>query len=83
MIYRCGICCLAAAILVVGLNQFAQAQWGRSVPGGQFELSDAVQVDRSLRLLESLRARHGVDANKALEYFCLMTLNLNEFIYLE
>ena len=41
------------------------------------------EVDRGVHLLETLQHDHQVDADQALDYFCLMVLNLNEFIYLD
>jgi hypothetical protein len=43
----------------------------------------ADKVERGLRLIRSLETRHGVTAAKAFEYYCLMVLNLNEFVYLD
>lgn len=45
--------------------------------------ADPTAESRGLKLIETLRTRHGVSAERALDYFCLMVLNLNEFIYLE
>jgi hypothetical protein len=44
---------------------------------------DPALIDRGLKLIDDLKARHGLSSDKALEQFCLMTLNLNEFIYLD
>ena len=44
---------------------------------------DVTLVERGLSLIESLKKKHGLNAEKALDQFCLMTLNLNEFIYLD
>ncbi len=43
----------------------------------------ASEVERGLSLLELLEQKHGVEKNKALDYYCLVVLNLNEFIYLD
>ncbi len=40
-------------------------------------------VDRGQKMIESLTTKHGLTSEKALEQFCLMVLNLNEFIYLD
>lgn len=40
-------------------------------------------IERGLKLIETLKAKHGLTAEKALDQFCLMTLNLNEFVYLD
>jgi len=45
--------------------------------------ADSRQVERGLRLIRSLQAEHGVNADKALVYYCLVVLNLNEFVYLD
>ncbi|WP_373652232.1 DUF1549 domain-containing protein [Schlesneria sp. DSM 10557] len=44
---------------------------------------DPVMVDRGIQLIHDLKTKHGLSADKALEQFCLMTLNLNESIYLD
>ena len=44
---------------------------------------DEAMIRRGLALMESLKTKHGLSAEKGLEQFCLMTLNLNEFIYLD
>ncbi len=41
------------------------------------------EVARGVDLMESLRQNHRTDRDKALELFCLVALNLNEFIYLD
>ena len=41
------------------------------------------EVDHCLSLIEKLEADHGLSPEKALERFCLLVLNLNEFIYLD
>ena len=41
------------------------------------------EIERGLEALKLFRADDGVDAQKALEYFCLMALNLNEFVYID
>ncbi len=45
--------------------------------------ADSREVERGLQLIKSLETQHGVTAEKALEHFCLMVLNLNEFVYLD
>ena len=39
------------------------------------------EVDRGVKLIATLRSRDGASAETALRLFCLMALNLNEFIY--
>ena len=41
------------------------------------------EVDHCLALIEKLKTDHGLSQDKALERFCLLVLNLNEFIYLD
>jgi hypothetical protein len=41
------------------------------------------EIERGLKLIESLRRDHGQSADQALKNFCLVVLNLNEFIYLD
>ena len=44
---------------------------------------DDMQVKRGLQFIENLKTKHGLSTDKSLEQFCLMTLNLNESIYLD
>jgi hypothetical protein len=44
---------------------------------------DAASVQRGLALMKSLVEKHGQSREAALDYFCLMVLNLNEFVYLD
>jgi hypothetical protein len=41
------------------------------------------EVVRGVNLIEQWQEQDGVTADKALDYFCLMVLNLNEFLYLD
>ena len=41
------------------------------------------EVDRGVGLLDSLQQDHQVDADRALDYYCLIVLNLNEFVSLD
>src|SRR5262249_6809716 len=45
--------------------------------------ADDKSVERGVKLLKSLQETHQLSADKALEYYCLTVLNLNEFIYLD
>jgi hypothetical protein len=45
--------------------------------------ADMKMIERGLKLIEFLKTKHGLSAEKALDQFCLMTLNLNEFVYLD
>jgi hypothetical protein len=40
-------------------------------------------VQRGLKLIETLEKTDGIQPEQALHYFCLMALNLNEFVYLD
>ena len=44
---------------------------------------DAQRVERNLAFVESLKTEHQLDENQALEVFCLMAFNLNEFIHID
>ena len=41
------------------------------------------EVQRGVRLLQTLSKQYELSADKALEYFCLLVLNMNEFVYLD
>ncbi|HEY2841636.1 MAG TPA: PSD1 and planctomycete cytochrome C domain-containing protein [Pirellulales bacterium] len=41
------------------------------------------KVEQGLLLIDTLQTKHGLSADNALQDFCLMALNLNEFIYLD
>jgi len=43
----------------------------------------ADQIDQGLRFIAQLQKEHSVSPAKALDYFCLVLLNLNELIYLD
>ena len=40
-------------------------------------------MSRGVALIDALEDQDGVDPSLALELFCLMVLNLNEFVYLD
>ncbi|HVU89582.1 MAG TPA: DUF1553 domain-containing protein [Pirellulales bacterium] len=44
---------------------------------------EAHQIEQGRQLIERLQSKHGLSAEKALEYYCLTVLNLNEFVYLD
>ena len=44
---------------------------------------DDAEVRRGVKLLDSLRRQHNLDAQAALEYFCVLAFNLNGFLYLD
>ena len=41
------------------------------------------EIKRGIALLDRLKEKHKVDDAKALDYYCLVALNFNEFIYLD
>lgn len=43
----------------------------------------AKEVERGVKLIADLREKHQLSAELALRYYCLMALNLNEFVYLD
>lgn len=45
--------------------------------------ADETSVARGLALIDQLQNEHGLGPRQALDYYCLMVLNLNEFIYLD
>ncbi len=44
---------------------------------------DEENVQRGLKLIESLKTDHKLNADRALELYSLMVFNLNEFVYLD
>jgi hypothetical protein len=46
-------------------------------------MPDEAGLARGVALIERLRREHQLDAQRALEYYCLIVLNLNEFLYLD
>jgi len=44
---------------------------------------DSHSVDRGVALLRQLQSKHHIDESTALRYYCLVVLNLNEFVYLD
>ncbi|HXG11107.1 MAG TPA: DUF1553 domain-containing protein, partial [Gemmataceae bacterium] len=43
----------------------------------------AAEIERGVEFMSRMRARHGLTSEEALRSFCLLALNLNEFIYLD
>jgi len=41
------------------------------------------EIQRGMKLIETLKTQDGAAAEIALRYYCLMMLNLNEFVYLD
>ncbi|OYV83909.1 MAG: hypothetical protein B7Z73_15760, partial [Planctomycetia bacterium 21-64-5] len=44
---------------------------------------DGPSIARGVALMEQLEKEHGLDGKRALDYYCLLVLNLNEFVYLD
>jgi mono/diheme cytochrome c family protein len=44
---------------------------------------EPASVSRGVALLEELQKKYGLDSRRALDYYCLLVLNLNEFVYLD
>ncbi|MBI1904352.1 MAG: DUF1553 domain-containing protein, partial [Planctomycetia bacterium] len=59
----------------------AQVTWALKLATSREPSPAAVQ--RGLALMQSLEKKHGVSGEKALAYYCLVVLNLNEFVYLD
>ena len=45
--------------------------------------SPVTEIDRGVTLIESLVAKDGATPESALRSFCLVALNLNEFLYVD
>ena len=43
----------------------------------------AGEIERGMELMARLQHEHGADEGHALDYFCVVALNLNEFMYLD
>jgi hypothetical protein len=41
------------------------------------------EIERGMALIESLKKEHGASDEAAIKYYCLVVLNLNEFVYLD
>ena len=41
------------------------------------------EIERGTKLIADLREKHQLSAEKALQYYCLMAMNLSEFVYLD
>jgi len=41
------------------------------------------EVKRGIELIDAFVRKDGATPDVALKYFCLMTLNLNEFVYVD
>ena len=41
------------------------------------------EIERGLQLCSELQEREGLSADRALDYYCLLLFNLNEFVFLD
>ena len=55
----------------------------RAIEIALVRLPGEAEVSRGVALIDALEDQDGVDPSRALELFCLMVLNLNEFVYLD
>jgi hypothetical protein len=60
-----------------------RAQVTRALRLATLRQPDEQEIERGLKLMESLQQNHGVTEEGALKYLCLFVLNLNEFVYLD
>ena len=76
-----------AAMMAADLREQAGDEVEKQIRLGlQTAFSRKVQqdeIDHCLTLTQKLETEHGLSQGKALERFCLLVLNLNEFIYLD
>lgn len=64
-----------------GDDPAAQVRQAIRVTSGRTPTDEEVQ--RDLKLLQSLKDDDGLNADQALKMYCLLTLNTNEFVYLD
>jgi len=76
-----------AALLAERLRKEAGQDLGRQVRLGLYLVTSRPPTDedvrRGLDLIDALQKKDGVPPDAALKYFCLMAMNLNEFMYLD
>jgi hypothetical protein len=60
-----------------------RAQVARALRLAILRQPDDREIERGLKLMDSLQQNHGTSDEAALKYFCLFVLNLNEFVYLD
>jgi mono/diheme cytochrome c family protein len=65
------------------LNEDPPARVRRALQLALARPPDEATVNRGLALMKSLAEKHGQSADAALNFFCMMVLNLNEFVYLD
>ena len=51
--------------------------------GDYFGQIDALGIGRVVHMMEDIKKKAGLNDDQALERFALLTLNLNEFVYLD
>jgi len=44
---------------------------------------NAKEIDRGVRFVDGMRTAHGLSSDESLRRFCLLALNLNEFVFLD
>jgi hypothetical protein len=44
---------------------------------------DETNLKQAIELIDSLQQEHDVPRERALQYFCLLVYNMNEFLYLD
>ena len=81
------LACLPAASSGVGANVRRAVQPCRSIDGRrklvtQRPAKDA-EIDRGLKLIDDLMKQEKASPQTAMKYFCLVAMNLNEFMYLD
>ncbi|QGJ69853.1 Planctomycete cytochrome C [Planctomycetales bacterium 10988] len=64
-----------------GSNPADQVTWALELALSR--LPSEEEVTRGVDLIERLQEEHSLSKEQALTYFCLVTLNLNEFLYLD
>jgi hypothetical protein len=63
-------------------HQTVSSQVGRAIELATNRSASKVDIADGVKLVEAL-IKAGVDKNQALQRFCLLTLNLNEFLYID
>ena len=76
-----------AALFAARLRREAGPDVGRQVRLGLYLATSRPASDEEMRrgldLIDGLEKKDGVSPDAALKYFCLMAMNLNEFMYLD
>jgi hypothetical protein len=69
--------------LVKDANGGLQAQVTRALRLATGRVPTADEVKKDVAFIESMQAKYKLDAAQALRQYCLLVLNLNEFVYLD